>query len=195
MNAIPPKLESQLVLALTNLRLASLSADFLMECKRAGVEQMPTELHMSGPRGVVHLPSTNCGFFVTPVIHCALLDVRRTLEFFRLKWDRSSSAFVNFPDRKYADDIYITDLGLPAVDPSAVLELSMRVIGRTASSCLLDACSYTNKEMAHYSQTSELPGLQAIVDATKVIHEAVLVFVFDALGAPRPKLQPTIHEG
>jgi hypothetical protein len=195
MNAIPSKLEPQLVLALTNLRLASLSADFLMECKRAGLEEMPTELHMRGPRGTVHLPSTNCGFFVTPVIHCALLDVRRTLEFFRLKWDKSSSAFVNFADRRYADDVYITDLGLPAVDPTWLLDLSMRVIGRAASSCLLEACLYTNKEMAHYSQTSSLPGLQGIVDATKVTHEAILVFVYDALSIPRPKLQPTIHEG
>ena len=195
MKPIPAKLEAQLGVALTNLRLAELSADFLLEMAQLGVRDIPTELVMKGPKRSVRLPSTNCGFFVTPVIHCALLDVRRTLEFFQLRWDKAKAEFSVAQTKKYPDDIAITDLGLRAVDFPALLGVSLRVIGGAPTKCLLEACTYTNKDMAHFSEAQNLPDLQSIVDSTKLIHEAILVFVYDALGVARPKPQPTIHEG
>lgn len=195
MGALPDKLQPQLLIALSNLRLATLSAEFLLESKRLGNPEMPTEVFLKGPKRRVRLPSPNCGFFVTPIVHCAILDVRRTLEFFRLRWDKTKQEFTNFSDSKYPDDLYITDLGLSAVDPPSLLALSLRIIGRSASLCLTEVCFYANKDMAHFSKTNRLPELQSIVDSTKVIHESILVFVYDALALPRPKIQPTIHEG
>ena len=194
MKALPEKLEGQFVIALTNLRLAALSADFLLEAMRAGVKDLPTQLVMKGPRRSVRLPSTNCGFFVTPVIHSALLDVRRTLEFFLLRLDKAKGEFVTAQAKKYPDDFAITDLGLAPVDPVSLLGLSISVIGGAPTKCLIEALTYTNKDMAHFSEKQNQPDLQGVIDSTKVIHEAILVFVYDALGIARPNPQPTVHE-
>ena len=37
---------------------------------------------MESDAGDRHIPGSNCGFFTTPVIHQAVIDVRRTLSFF-----------------------------------------------------------------------------------------------------------------
>ena len=124
-----------------------------------------------------------------------MLDVRRTLDFLLLAWNPGKQEFVTASKKKFPDDMAITDVGLSPLEYSRLLDVGMRVIGMSPTRCLLEARTYANKDLAHFADSENLPELQGVIDVTKVMHEAILVFIYDALGMLRPKLQPTVHEG
>lgn len=193
MKTLPKKLHDQLIVALTNLRLATLCTEVLFDIEHSPNRSCPTHLSMKAPSRHVSLTGTHCGPFVTPVIHSALLDVRRALEFFRLRWDRETESFaVDTDPPRYHDDFRITDLGLPPVDPSELQVLALRTIGGSPTECLFVARNYADKCLAHFTKTEKEPEFRHIIDSTKLVHEALLVFVFDALHIPRPSLQPSV---
>lgn len=191
---LPRKLEHHLLQSLSNLRLASLIADLLMESHRKEKNGFPATVRFEAPGRTVEIPGTNCGFFTSPVIFCAILDVRRTLDFFRLRVEKGGD-IVQLDGRRYPDDLYITDIGKPPLDPSRLFELGMEINGRPPGTALAEVCSYANKELAHFSKTEVSPELNSVIQSADLMREAILVFVYDALGLPRPETQPKVING
>jgi hypothetical protein len=185
---------AKLELVLESLALGRATAIFLSGAARISREPIPTEVKMTAPGNTVQISGTHCGFFTTSVLHSAMLDVRKTLAFLRLRFDKNMSAIESATKPGGKDDLFITDLGLQAPSPQVLFEMSIRVIGKPATTALVDVCRYTNKELAHFSIVRHEPDWSSIVDATGLMREAILVFVFDALSIPRPLPRLNIHE-
>src|ERR1051325_2364640 len=54
---------------------------------------------MESDAGDAHVPGSSCGFFTTPIIHQALVDVRRTLSFFNLRYGDKAGCIEAYVDQ------------------------------------------------------------------------------------------------
>ena len=191
MSTIPQRLDDQLRLALDNFALANLVSQHLCRLASEGVTVIPTKIQLGDTPDGVFIPSANCGLFTTPVLNTAMLNVRKLLEFFCLTFDRETSSLKARSNSKYPDDYSILDIQLPAPTPHQFYAFGLAFLARSPTSLLHDAYTYTNKELAHFTKTQSMPGWSVLSDCSRLMIEAILVLIYDALSIGRPKLQPT----
>src|SRR5882724_428525 len=112
MQNIPADFDGQLRLVLGNMNPARLISIFLRDAGMRDETEIPAEVRLRAPGQSVLIPGQNCGFFTTPILHCAVLDVRRLLQFFLVRIDDRSRQLMAVSGSRYPDDMLITDLGL-----------------------------------------------------------------------------------
>jgi hypothetical protein len=187
MKVIPKRIDDQMLIALDNLSFCELVCDFLQE---QGNSSIPTEVVMHGLRRSVAIPGENCGFITTPIIHSAILDIRRLLPFLGLKYHHKEGLFsaMNAPDRK--DDYWIGDIGISPITPEEIDAVSKTICDRPALGVLSEILIYSNKQLAHFSKVNldENRILDNLRLASRVMIHAVMIFVYDSAGVSRPKL-------
>ena len=181
-------------MAIESLDAGRTAAQFLRHVRDPAHNRIPTEVMMSAPGNRVYIKGTHCGFFTTSLIHTGILDVRRTLAFLRLKFDKSITSIESNPEPGREDDLFITDLGLAAPTPEDLFEVSMRVIGKPGINELLEVRRYANKELAHFSTSIVQPELVCLADAMTLMRESILYFVYDELSLPRPRARLTVTD-
>jgi hypothetical protein len=120
-------LKYDIQLMLDNFSLASLLAELLIKHADAKLPSPSATMRMKGitPLLNAEIPGENCGFFVTPVMHMAILDCRRSLEFFGLKCDDKTSRLKQIESRR-ADDLGIENFGLSQINRKTFYELQQR---------------------------------------------------------------------
>ncbi len=185
-------LKTTIQLALDNFSLASLVASLLREYAAAGLPSPQAKVLLRGQGRGVEIPGKNCGFFTTPIIQMAVLDCRRSLEFFGLSCEPKSNRLKEIASRR-PDDLGIEHFGLPRVEREQFLQ----TVGRTASApieaLLVDVHRWSNKQLAHFTVAQPSVTLDAIRDVSAAMIEAFLRLLFDALGRPRPRIQPSVN--
>jgi hypothetical protein len=185
------RLKTTIQLALDNFSLASLIASVLREYAAAKLPPPKATVVLRGAGRGVDIPGENCGFFTTPVIQMAILDCRRTLEFFGLTCDSKVGCLKAIAFRR-PDDFGIEHFGLAWVSPHQFVQTAGPVVATSIEPLLLDVHRWSNKQLAHFTITEPPVTFDAIRDVSTVMIEAYLRLLFDALGRPRPRIQPTI---
>jgi hypothetical protein len=181
-------------LALDNFSLAWRLADLLLEY---AVQELPpprATIRLLGEGRCVQIPGQNCGVFTTPVIYTAVLDCRRMLEFFGLTYESHTHTLKPITRPRYADDVGIEHLGLGLVAPKQLFDVIKSVMGAPVEQSLCAVHRWSNKELAHFTSAKPSVDLDAIRDVSKAMIEACLQLIFDALGQPRPRIQPVDAE-
>lgn len=176
-------------LMLHNFSLASHVADMLIEYSAAGLPPPRATVYLLGKGRSAEIPGQNCGFFTTPVIQMAILDCRRSLEFFGLAFDSGKHAIVPIKKRR-KDDLGIEHFGLPRVTLSQLTSSSIAVASSPMEQLITDIHLWSNKCLAHLTLLEPDIKLETIRDVSKVLSDAYLRLLFDGLGRPRPQIQP-----
>ncbi len=172
-------------LTLDNLSLAWHVAGLLIEYSSASLPPPQATVSL----GSVHIPGKNCGFFTTPVIQMAILDCRKTLEFFGLTCESKSHAIVPL-DKRRKDDLGIEHFGLPWATKTQLIGQSSAMIPVPLEMQLAKVHHWSNKQLAHFTLSDPKIKLDAIRDVCKAMIDAYQRLLFDALGRPRPRIQP-----
>lgn len=185
MSALPPRIEGQIVGALDNLSLCECVCEFLEECSDRAI---PTEVRMTGVQRTVVIPGENCGFVTTPIIHTAILDIRRLLPFMGIAYSQKEDALKAIIAPMWPDDYWIGDLGLDPVTPSQLDAVAESLCSLSAVQFLRSPLQYSNKQMAHFSKIEGLPGFEDLRNTSRLLIAAVMIFVYDALSLDRPRM-------
>lgn len=176
-------------LVLDNFSLASRVAAYLAALVEGGYPPPSTLIVMESAQGRVEIPGSNCGFFTTPVIHQACIDVRRTLAFFNLRYGFKAAKIETHVSTRDDDNWNILGLGLRSLAPEELADLSIRLFGFPPDDFLQDMLIYTDKQLAHFTTTSHTPDFGSIECSSRLMTEAILIHVYDALGILRPRIQ------
>ncbi len=184
MNPIPARIEGQLIGALDNLSLCERVCDFLLECQGYSI---PTELRMVGVQRTVVLPGENCGFVTNPMIHGAILDIRRLVPFLGLAYSQKHDCLTAITKPTWDDDYWIRDVGLDPVTPDEFDAVAETVCGAKAITVLREPLIYSNKQMAHFSKTEGHPQFDDLRKSCRLLVSAVMIFVYDRLSFPHPR--------
>ena len=186
-------LQSRIGLSLDNFSLAWRIADLLIEYEEAGLRPPRATIHLLGAGPSVEIPGTNCGLFTTPVIQMAILDCRRTLEFFGITRDSKSDLLKPITKRQ-DDGLGIEHFGLALVGPQLLLDTISPVVTIPAEPLLVAVHRWSNKQLAHFTLSDASVTLETIRDSSKAMIEAYLVLLYGALGRERPRIQPISTE-
>ena len=178
-------------LMLDNFSLASLLASFLITYRTANLPPPSATVFLQGKGPPAKIPGENCGFFVTPVIQMAILDCRRSLEFFGLTCCEKTNRLKQIASRRYADDLGMENFGLSQVKPEDFLRITAPAITGQVESMLVEIHRFSNKQLAHFTVLQNQVMLPSIRDVSPVMIKAFDHFLFDALGRPRPRIQPS----
>jgi hypothetical protein len=183
-------LEDVVRTTLDNFSMARCLVSFLIAYKKANLPFPGATIQLSGNGPSATIPGTNCGFFVIPVIHMAILDCRRSLEFFGLNCNYTTNRLMPFKGRR-SDDLGIEHFGLDRVTPSLFIEATSSVIPEEVEPIAVQVHKYGSKRLAHSTMSESTVMLPAIRDISSVLIEAHMRFLFDALSLPRPSINPS----
>jgi hypothetical protein len=175
-----------------NFSMARCLADLIILYRKARLPLPQATLHIEGLLPAARISAETCGFLVVPVIRMALLDCDRSLAFFGLAWDRSPVALkqMRIP-RHYPDDLGIEHFGLPLVTPAQFRQTASSVVSTNMEPVLVRVHEWRDKMIAHFTVSEPVIEYPEIRDVSKVMIEAYMHFVFDALGRPRPSINPS----
>jgi hypothetical protein len=178
-----------------NFSMARCLANLIIQYRKAGFPLPQATLRIDGMLPTAHIFAETCGFLVVPVMQKALLDCVGSLMFFGMTCDNSSKVLksIKLP-RRYADDLGIEQFGLPLVSPAQFTQAASRVVSTDIEPVLMKVYDWRNKMGAHFT-TSE-PAIQypEIRDVSRVMIEAYMCLVFDALGRARPAINPVTDQ-
>jgi|SRR5208282_1629191 len=174
-------LKYNIPLMLDNFSLASLLAELLISYRTANFPPPSATVFLRGNGPPADIPGENCGFFVTPVIQMAILDCRRSLEFFGLTCDDKTNRLRPIASRRYADDLGMENFGLSQVKPEDFLRTTAPAMTGQVESMLVEVHKFSNKQLAHFTFLQNQVMLPSIRDVSPVMIEAFNHFLFDAL--------------
>ena len=143
---------------------------------------------MTGAKRTVVLTSENCGFVTTPIIHAAILDIRRLLPFLGIAYSQKDDELKTMTSPTWPDDYWIGDLGLNPIKVAELDAVTESICESKALRIMRDLLLYSNKQMAHFPKTEGLPDLEDLRHSSRVLIAAVMIFVYDALAITRPRM-------
>jgi hypothetical protein len=184
-------ISSSIEIMLHNFSLASHIADLLCEYSIAAYPPPKANVCLRGRGRGVDIPGQNCGFFTTPVIQMAILDCRKSIDFFGLAFDSESRSIIPSKKRR-KDDLGIEHFGLQRLTVDQLIGASNAILSVPLIQILADVCLWSNKQLAHLTLKQPDIKFEAIRDVSKAMINAYVCFLFDALGRPRPRIQPYI---
>lgn len=144
-----------------------------------------------GQGAPAQIPGTNCGFFVFPVMTMAGVDCRRSLEFFGLRCSPKTKAIEAIQGRQ-PDDLGIEGFGLPMVTREQFLKATASMLTEPVEPVMAQVHHWTNKQLAHFTHVTDVIDMNPVRAACRVMIEAYMCLLFEALGQPRPKLNPSV---
>jgi hypothetical protein len=183
-------LESIVGITLDNFRMASLVAELLITYEALKLPKPNATVLLRGQGPPACIPGTNCGFFATPVFNMAGLDCRRSLEFFGLTCNHSKNSLMPISRVRQPDDLGIENFGLARVTPAQFIGVASTVISVPLEPILIQVHNWTNKELAHFTISQPTMTYQSIRNMSVAMIEAYMQLLFDALGRPRPSINP-----
>lgn len=119
----------------------------------------------------------------------AVLDCRRSLEFFGLTRDSKTDVLKPIEKRR-PDDLGIEHFGLPWVTADKFLDVVRPVTSLPPEQLFSEVHHWSNKQLAHFTLQQPPLKLETIRDVSKAMIAAYFQLIFDALGLPRPRIQP-----
>jgi hypothetical protein len=122
-----------------------------------------------------------------PVIQMAILDCRKSLEFFGLTCDSTTHALKPIEKRRN-DDLGIEHFGLPWVATAQFFGAAHSATSAPLEPLFADIHLWSNKQLPHFTLLPVSISLGAIRDVSKAMIEAYGRLFFDALGRPRPNI-------
>ena len=183
-------LESIVGVTLDNFSMTWRLLDLLIAYKASNLPPPTTTVHLRGQGPPADITGTNCGFFATPVINMAVLDCRRSLEFFGLTCDHTTSRLIPIRGRRH-DDLGIESFGLALVTPAQFIAAASPVISVPLERILIQVHHWSNKQLAHFTISQPTVSLQSIRNMSVAMIEAYMQLLFGALGRPRPSTNPS----
>lgn len=183
-------IKNTISLTLGNFSLAWHVIDLLIDYAAANLPPPEATVSLKGRGRSLHIPGMNCGFFTTPVIQMAVLDYRRSLEFFGLTCEAKSGSIIPIRKRR-KDDLGVEHFGLPwASKAQMIVQSGSVMMPDLLEAQLVRVHHWSNKQLAHFTLAVPEIQLDAIRDVCKAMIDAYLRLLFDALGRPRPRIQP-----
>ena len=164
--------------------------DVLIIYKTSKIPLPTATVYLRGKGPSVDIPGTNCGFFAYPVITMAALDCRRSLQFFGLTRHPNKHCLTPIGNRR-ANDLGIENFGLPRVTPAQLIQVVSTLISVPPEPILTELYEWSSKQIAHFTTSQPIVSYQSIRDASIAMIEAYNRFLFDALGRPRPTINPS----
>lgn len=183
-------LQSIVQVTLDNFSMAWRLVDLLIMYKASNLPPPTATIVLRGHGPPAHIPGTNCGFFATPVINMAVLDCRRSLEFFGLTCDHNTNRLIPIRGRR-PDDLGIENFGLALVMPTEFIAAASTVISVPLEPILIEVHHWSNKQLAHFTISQPTVTLQAIRNMSAAMIEAYMRLLFGALGRPQPSINPS----
>lgn len=181
------------MVTLDNFSVTRLLVNLLILYSNAKLPNPSATIILKGQLDPACFSGTNCGFFVQPVFRMTVLDCRRSLEFFGLSCDHNAHRLVPI-SRRRPDDLGVEHFGLSMVTPAQFLSVVAPVVpdGASPEPILLQVHEWSNKQLAHFTLSEPEIMIPAIRDASIIMTEAYMTLLFDALGRPRPAINPQI---
>ncbi len=183
-------LESIVQVTLDNFSMTWRLVDLLISYKASNFPPPTATVHLRGQGPPADIPGTSCGFFVTPVINMAVLDCRRSLEFFGLTCDHKTGHLAPITNRR-SDDLGIEHFGLALVSPAQFLQAVASAASVPIEPILIQVHNWSNKQLAHFTILQPTVTLQSIRNMSVAMIEAYMQLLFTALGRPRPGINPS----
>ncbi len=183
-------LESIVQVTLDNFSMAWRLVDLLITYKASNLPPPTATVLLRGAGPPADIPGTNCGFFTTPVINMAILDCRRSLEFFGLTCDHTRNRLTPISARR-RDDLGIENFGLPLVTPTQFLTATSKVVSVPLKPILIQVHKWSNKQLAHFTVSQPTVMLQSIRNVSVAMIEAYNGLLFEPLGRRRPSINPS----
>ncbi len=183
-------LESIVQVTLDNFSMAWRLVDLLITYQALKLPGPAATVHLRGQGPPADIPGTNCGFFATPVINMAVLDCRRSLEFFGLTCEHRRNRLTPITRRR-PDDLGIESFGLALVTPAQFIGAASPVISVPLEPILIQVHNWSNKQLAHFTISQPTVTLQSIRNMSVAMIEAYTQLLFVALGLPRPTINPS----
>ena len=170
--------------------MASLLAKLLITYEALKLPPPTATVLLRGQGPSADIPGTNCGLFATPVFNMAGLDCRRSLEFFGLTCNYKTNHLEPITMKRRTDDLGIEHFGLAMVTPAQFIGVASTVISVPLEPILIQVHNWTNKELAHFTISQPTMTYQSIRNMSVAMIEAYMQLLFDALGRPRPSINP-----
>ena len=177
-------------MTLDNFSMASRLAELLITYKARNLPWPTATVLLRGQGPPANIPGTNCGLFVTPVFNMAGLDCRRSLEFFGLTCNYNTSHLAPITKRR-PDDLGIEHFGLALVSRARFIGAVSSVISVPVEPTLLQVHAWSNKQLAHFTNSESPIMLQSIRNMSVAMIEAYMELLFSALGRARPSINPS----
>jgi hypothetical protein len=134
-------------------------------------------------KSLYQLVGTNCGFVTTPVLQMAILDTRRSLEFFGITRDRHTDTLKPIQTR-HADDLGIEHFGLSRISVQELLGVTGKIELQLAK-----VHEWSNKQLAHFTVAPTIVEFGWLHATSLGLIRAFVFLLFDALNLPRPVIQ------
>ena len=183
------RIERLFQIVLDNFSLAEHIISYLATVHAHHIPPPRITVIMQSDGADAYVPGSSCGFFTTPVFHQAIIDVRRTLSFFKLRYGYKAGCLEPYVDQKHPNNRSIFDFGLPSVTPAELLALSQEVIESAPDQVLRDVLVYADTQLAHFTKDEHQPDLGNLLKACRLMGEGILRFVYDRAALPRPVIQ------
>jgi hypothetical protein len=135
------------------------------------------------------MPSNNCGFFTTPVIQNAILDLRRSMEFLGLRFDPQGGRICALTSKRRPDDLGIEHFGQALVSPTGFIRVSDS-IRQSSEPALAEVHQWSNKKLAHFTVHSAEVRFGPIQFACHAMIAALVEFLYRPLNFTIPDLGP-----
>jgi len=84
----------------------------------------------------------------------------------------------------------IENFGLAQVTPAQFIRVASTVISVPLEPILIQVHNWTNKQLAHFTISQPTMTFQSIRNMSVAMIEAYMQLLFDALGRPRPSINP-----
>jgi hypothetical protein len=185
-------LKNTIQLALDNFGLANQLGLLLQEYVGAGIPPPSANVSLRGLGRCPDIPGENCGFFTTPVIQTALLDCRRSLEFFGITCDSESGRLKKISKRR-KDDLGIEHFGLQLISPAKLIHACSQSTSADIAAVFVTIHHWCNKQVAHFTLTEPTITFGEIRSASIAMIEAYQCLLLDGLGLPRMRLRLSVH--
>ena len=174
-------------MTLDNFSMASLLANLLITYEALKLPPPTATVLLRGQGPPADIPGTNCGLFVTPVFNMAGLDCRRSLEFFGLTCNHNTKQLAPITKRR-PDNLGIEHFGLALVSRARFIGAVSSVIPVPVEPILVQVHAWSNKQLAHFTNSVPPITLQSIHNMTVAMIEAYMELLFRALGRARPSI-------
>ena len=184
------RLEIIVGVTLDNFSMASLLAKLLITYEALKLPPPTATVLLRGQGPPADIPGTNCGLFATPVFNMAGLDCRRSLEFFGLTCNYTTNHLAPITKRR-PDDLGIEHFGLALVSRTQFIGAVSSVISVPVEPILVQVHAWSNKQLAHFTNSESPITLQSIRNMSVAMIEAYMQLLFSALGRARPSINPS----
>jgi hypothetical protein len=176
--------------ALANFDVCRRVCDLLQDYVKKKLPPPNVAVLFTGLAGQPQIFGKSCGFFTTPIILTALVDIRRFTGFFGFKANAGGRIERR---KKEKGDYDISDLGLSYSTGEVFLRVlePENVNAAELENALVLSLTYANKVIAHFTELSQSTEIHFnhIVLASFGIDRAMRHLVYSPLGTDYPDLQ------